>query len=123
MQIKSGKIGGGTCPPGKYQLGISVIFGLPVVLTVICRSASRNETSYEIFDQHDVSMGGRNFTYAALRKTMNDWLVDDLNVLLEEFGIAIDRSEFQEVSDTAANACEARYGNGLEDGDVIIMLH
>jgi hypothetical protein len=94
-----------------------------VELKVICRSANRNDTSYEIFDESGRSMGKRSFTYAVLRKTMNRPLVDDLNILLDEFGVAIDPSKFEEVTDAAANTCEARYGNGLKDGDVVITLH
>ncbi|HVY72789.1 MAG TPA: hypothetical protein VG984_01935 [Candidatus Paceibacterota bacterium] len=118
MQITSQKVGEGL----KHQLQISVVLGLPVELKVVCRSASRNDTSYEIFDQHGASMGKRSFTYAMLNKTMNGPLVDDLNVLLDEFGITIEPSKFDEVSDQAIGTCEARYGYGRDDGDVVITL-
>lgn len=123
MKITSGKTYGGNYPRGQFQFEIKVALGLPVELKVVCRSASRNDTSYEIFDQNGASMGERSFTYAALRKTMNGPLVEDLNILLDEFGVAIDPAKFEEVSDAAANTCEARYGHGLEDGDVVITLH
>ena len=120
MQITTEKIGGGTWPT-KHQLQIKVTLGLPAELKVICRSASRNDTSYEIFDQDGKSMGCRQLTYATGR--LNAPLVDDLNVLLDEFGKRLDYDSFEPVSKQVVDTCEARYGYGLEDGDVIITIH
>lgn len=116
MQITSQTIGEGYFK----QLQINITLGLPVVLKVVCRSASRNDTSYEIFDQEGMSMGCRAFEYAS--RCINRELVDDLNVLLEEFGKVLDYDEFRPVSKQIAQTCESRYGNGLFDGDVIITL-
>ena len=107
--------------PKTHQVQIKVALGLPVELTVICRSASRNYTSYEIFDHLGVSMGVRSLMYPI------GWfhrpMADDLNVLLEEFGARLDYDEFKPVGVEAVRTCEVRYGRGIEDGDVIITLH
>ena len=120
MQIASEKIGGNGFF-NQHQLQIKVALGLPAELKVICRSASRNDTSYEIFDQNGQSMGERQFTYATGR--INRPMVDDLNVLLDEFGKRLDYNSFEPVSKQVVYTCEARYGNGLEDGDVVIVLY
>jgi hypothetical protein len=66
-------------------------------------------------------MGHRQFTYATGR--INRPMVDDLNILLDEFGKRLDYDSFKAVSKDVVDTCEARYGHGLKDGDVIITLH
>lgn len=107
--------------PKTHQLQIKVALGLPAELKVICRSASRNYTSYEIFDHLGASMGVRSLMHPT------GWfhrpMTDDLNVLLEEFGARLNYDEFEPVGKQAVKTCEARYGRGIEGGDVIITLH
>lgn len=107
--------------PKTHQLRFAVALGLPTELKVVCRSASRNDTSYEIFDQNGDSMGVRSITYAIGR--FHRLMADDLNVLLEEFGARLNYDELEPVGAQAVRTCEARYGRGIEDGDVIITLH
>ena len=107
-----------------HQLQLNVVLDISNEIKVVCRSATRNDTSYEIFDQYGKSMGGRQFTYAT-SGCMNIPLVDDLNVLLEEFGVQLDHKDFSPISSSAARCCEGRYGNSVSDGsdgDVIITL-
>ena len=109
--------------PRGYSLNVKVVLGLPVELKVVFYSASRTYTTYEIFDQHGESMGRRDFWYAVTMNPPNTKLVDDLNVLLEEFGIQVAYDDFAPISQQAAKECDARCGSGLGDGDVIITLH
>ncbi len=103
-----------------YQLLVAVNIGIGEEIKVVYRSASRDDTSYEIFDGTGSSMGGRRLRYATGR--LNTRLVDDLNVLLEEHGICISHADFQEITDRAVKVCESRYGNGNRDGDVIVTI-
>jgi len=107
----------------QLQLGVSL--GLPCSLTVVCRSASRNGTSFEIVDQNQESMGTKTFRcdFGPISGKFNCSLVEELNVLLEEFGVEISPDELRPVAELAVSKCESRYGNGIEDGDCIITLH
>jgi len=104
-----------------YQLLVDVKINIDEEIKVIYRSASRNDTSYEIFDGNGDSMGGRRIMYATGR--LNTPLVEDLNVLLEEHGATISRDDFKGITDRAVGICESRYGNGNCDGDVIVTIH
>jgi hypothetical protein len=106
------------------QLIIEIKMHLPYALQVVCRSISRNGTSFEIFDQDKVSMGTKTFycNYGPIAYEFNKSLVDDLNVLLEEIKVEIVPAEFQPISKLAVSKCESRYGDGLENGDCIICL-
>lgn len=103
-----------------YQLLIEVKIGINEEIKVVFRSASRDDTSYEIFDGTGSSMGERRMRYATGR--LNVPLVDDLNVLLEEHGVSITYSDFRAITDRAVRVCESRYGNGNNRGDVIITI-
>ena len=65
-------------------------------------------------------MGCRAFEYAS--RCINHELVDDLNILLEEFGKVLDYGEFRPVSKQIVETCESRYGNGIAFGDVIVTI-
>lgn len=103
-----------------YQLLVTVNIGIGEEIKVVFRSASRNDTSYEIFDGTGSSMGGRRMQYATGR--LNAPLVDDLNVLLEEHGVHIPHDGFQTITNRAVKVCESRYGNGNPAGDVIVTI-
>lgn len=107
------------------QLQVTVSVGIPCSLSVVCRSESRNGTSYEILDQHQESMGGETFycDCGPILGLFNHRLVEDLNVLLEEFGVQIDKNDFRPISSLAVGKCESRYGNGINEGDCIIVLN
>ena len=104
----------------RSQLVIQVDLGLLDTIKVICRSVSRNDTGYEIRDQFGEFMGSRSLTYN--RTGLNEALVDDLNILLDEFGVQINSEEFLEVFTPAFRKCESRYGYGQDGGDAIIYL-
>lgn len=103
-----------------FQLLVTVNIGIGDEIKVVYRSSSRNDTSYEIFDGSGSSMGGRRLRYATGR--LNAPLVDDLNVLLEAYGVCISHADFQGITDRAVKVCESRYGNGNRDGDVIVTI-
>lgn len=107
------------------QLQISVLLGIPCSLRVVCRSESRNGTSFEIFDQHKESMGRETFfcDMGPISGSFNHHLVENLNILFEEFGVQIDKKDFMPISNLAVNKCESRYGKGTYDGDCIIILN
>ena len=107
------------------QLQLGVPLGLPCSLKVVCRSTSRNGTSFEILDQHHASMGCRTFysNFGPVSSEFNSRLVENLNVLLEEFGVQINASDFIPIAKLAISKCESRYGNGIEGGDCIITVH
>ena len=104
-----------------YQLLVDVTIGIGEEIKVVYRSASRDDTSYEIFDDAGDSMGGRRLKYATGR--LNRPLVEDLNVLLEEHGIELSTDDIKDITDRAVGICESRYGNGNIDGDVIVTIH
>ena len=106
----------------KGQLGISIILGLPQPLTVMCVSASREGTSFEILDQDQISMGVQTFHYANASGEFHLRLVEELNVLLEEWDIQIGEKDFHQVSKLAVSKCESLYGNGIEGGDCVITI-
>ena len=103
-----------------YQLLVTANIGIGEEITVVFRSASRDDTSYEIIDSAGSSMGGRRMRYAG--GCLNAPLVKDLNVLLEVHGVKISDDEFQTITDRAVKICESRYGNGNSDGDVIVTI-
>lgn len=103
-----------------YQLLVAVNIGIGEEIKVVYRSASRDDTSYEIFDGTGAPMGGRRMQYATGR--LNAPLVDDLNVLLEAYEVQISHDDFQTITDRAVKVCESRYGNGNCDGDVIVTI-
>ena len=107
------------------QLIIEVSLGLPCVIMVVCRSASRNSTSWEIFDQNQDSMGWNavRCDFGPALGEFNYSLIENLNVLLDEFGVQVAVEEFLPVSKLAVEKCESRYGHGVEDGDCIITIH
>ncbi len=102
------------------QLQIAVALSLPVELKVIFYSSSRDQTSVEIFDQFGASMGRQQFQYGI---RMSYVVAEDLNVLLEEFGIQIDPYEFSQVCSQAHCFCEGRYGMGVTGGDAVVTIH
>lgn len=101
------------------QLQIKVAIGLPVQLKIVFYSSGRSYTTIEIFDQFEVSMGIRRFRYDV---DLNKVLVDDLNVLLDEFGMCLIPNAFAALSHEAWRVCDAKYGYGLEGGDAIITI-
>ena len=107
------------------QLQVVVPLGLPCSLSVVCRSESRNGASFEIFDQHQESMGVETFNcnMGPVLGIFNRRLVENLNVLLEEFGVQINKKDFLPISHPAVSVCERRYGNGIDEGDCIIILN
>lgn len=117
MQISSQVVGDGNYMT--KQLKITVGLDLPVTLKVIFRSSGRIHTSFEIFDQNEDSMGCREFQNC---KGLNKALVDDLNVLLEEFGIQIETDAFASISQEAYRICASRYGSGIADGDAVVFV-
>jgi len=127
MKVSSAVIGEDR--PGQYpkthQLLTTITIGLPAStrFRVVFRSASRNDTSYEIFDQFDKSMGVRRLTYAIAWNPMHIPLVDDLNILMDEFGIVLNYDAMKEIVKDAVRTCEARYGRGIEEGDAIIIFY
>lgn len=104
-----------------YQLLVSVVIGIGEEIKVVFRSASRDDTSYEIFDGTGAQMGERCVRYATGR--LNTPLVDDLNVLLEEYGVNISYDDIKDITSRAVRICESRYGNGNSKGDVIVTIH
>lgn len=108
-----------------HQLLIDVALGLHESIKVVCHSVDRDTTSYEIFDGSGEEMGQREFTAGhngPIRGRFNSALVEDLNVLLDEFLVELTVEEFQGVSQQAINVCESRYGNGVKEGDCIITI-
>ena len=126
MQISSSVIGEDRQGhyPKTHQLLTTVTLGLPasVRFRVVFRSASRNDTSYEIFDQFDKSMGVRRITYAIAWNPMHIPLVDDLNILMDEFGIVLNYEQMKSIVVASVKTCEARYGRGIEEGDAVIVF-
>ena len=103
----------------------SRFFFLPVTLVIVCTSTGRRSTSYEVFDQYGESMGECDFNASFMCVTpqrFNYSLVEDLNILLEEFGFSLDKQAFFEISKLAVSKCESRYGNSIEGGDCVITL-
>jgi|GEM_PF-1710720 len=126
MQVSSAVIGEDR--PGQYpkthQLVTTITLGLlGVRFRVVFRSASRNDTSYEIFDQHDKSMGERRLTYAIAWNPAYAYLTDDLNVLLDEFGITLKKEDLKQPVHDLVLTCEARYGRGIEEGDAVLIIY
>jgi len=104
------------------QLLIGVSLGLPAPLMVVCRSASREDTSFEIFDQNRESMGVQRYRYANGSNLFHRRMVDELNVLLEEWGARIELDDFYHISSLAVSKCENCYGNGVDGGDCVITI-
>ncbi|OHA84001.1 MAG: hypothetical protein A2408_03850 [Candidatus Yonathbacteria bacterium RIFOXYC1_FULL_52_10] len=104
-----------------YQLLVSVLIGIGEEIKVVFRSTSRDDTSYEIFDGAGTQVGERRMKYATNR--LHTPLVDDLNVLLEEYGVNISYDDFKDIAGRAVRICESRFGNGNSDGDVIVTIH
>jgi hypothetical protein len=102
------------------QLQIAVVLGLPVELKMVFYSSGRDQTSVEIFDQFGASMGRQQFVYGM---GMYRVVVENLNVLLEEFSIQIDPYDFSEVCGQAHHFCDGRYGSGIQGGDVVVTIH
>ncbi len=104
-----------------YQWKVSVELGIGETITVRYYSASREDTSYEIFDGAGRRVGERQMMYATGR--LNRPLVADLNVLTEEYGVVITPDDFKFITDTAIKICESRYGRGVDGGDVIVTIN
>ncbi len=102
------------------QLQITVTLPLPVELKMVFCSSGRDQTSCEIFDQFGASMGRQQFQYGI---RMSYVVAEDLNVLLEEFGIQIDPYEFSQVCSQAHRFCDGRYGMGVAGGDAVVTIH
>jgi len=87
-------------------------------------SSGRSETSYEIFDANNMSLGDRSFscTFGPVSGIILKKLVDDLNVLFELYGYHMSYTQFEEISKLAVSKCESRYGYSIEGGDCIINL-
>ena len=108
------------------QLKIDVNVGLPQQqLKVICVSESRNDTSFEILDQDKMSMGKKTFNCSRgpVLGSFNACLVEELNILLEEWSVEVTKEEFRQISELAVTKCEGRYGNNIDGGDCIITIH
>lgn len=118
MNISYQKVGEGHFT---HRLDITAQLGLPpdTELKVVFSSASRNDTAYHIFDQHGTSMSYRRFTYCFGLMNM---LTEELNILLEEFGLQIGSEVLGQICVDARRVCEGRYGNGIEGGDVIVTI-
>lgn len=105
------------------QLQISVILDskhpLEDPLTVVCRSALRASTSYQILDEQQRSMSFQPFCYGLGQ--FNQLLVEELNILLEDEA-QIKHGDFRPIAKLAVDKCESRYGNGVEAGDCIITI-
>ncbi len=107
------------------QLQISLQIGLPkeFVIRVKFFSDSRTATRYEIYDHCGDCMGGRQIIYATMGVAFASALVEDLNVLLEEFQIQLKLEDCSEAIVLAVSKCESRYGNGTEDGDALMEIY
>ncbi len=109
------------------QLLLTIPLGLPYELKVVCRSEFRSVTSFETFDQLGDSMGRRSFSCHGLEGPILGQfarnLIDDLNILLEEFGIQLNFPKLLPIAKLAVGKCESLFGDGAEDGDCIIVLH
>lgn len=103
------------------QLKIGVDLGLPSPIKVVCVSQSRDETSFEIIDENGASMGVNNFRYNF--GGFNSTLIEELNILLEEWGVQIDDDDFRQISKLAFSKCESRYGNNIDGGDCVISIN
>ena len=88
-----------------YQLLVGVLIGIGEEIKVVFRSASRDDTSYEIFDGAGTQVGERRMKYATGR--LHTPLVDDLNVLLEEYGVNISYNDFKDITSHAVRICES----------------
>lgn len=99
-----------------YQLLVTIDLKLGKTIKAVICSASRNDTSYQIFDENGQSMGVRRFTYAS--SFMHRNLVEDLNVLFEEFGVEITPDDLAALTYRAVTICETRFGASTPEGDV-----
>ncbi len=116
-------------PDSRYdgQLHIYTRVELPfgLGLQVKFYSSSRVGTDYEIFDEHNKSMGRRTFTcsFGPVLNALNKILVEEINILLEEYNLAIDEQEFAQITKKAIDFCEGKYGNhSIDNGDCILWV-
>ena len=103
------------------QLVITVALGIPRPIKIMCVSQTRSDTSFEIFDENGISMGVNNFRYNF--EGFNSAMIDELNILLEEWGIQISENDFRAISKLAFDKCGSRYGNRIDDGDCVIIIN
>lgn len=106
------------------QLLITLVgLNIPQPLTVVYYSASRESTSFEIFDEFGESMGRSKFYPTAnLLGVIHKEVVEELNLLLEEWGVQLSEEDFKEISSLAVSKCESLYGLGNDSGDCIVTI-
>ena len=116
-------------PKNRYNNPMQIFVGIDLpygcVFTIRFYSSSRNSTDYEIFDEYGDSMGRRTFncSFGPVLVPLTLDLIEDLNVLLEEYGEKIDYADFTEITKKAIDFCEGKYGlHQIDDGDCIITL-
>ena len=95
------------------------------VFTIRFYSSSRDNTAYEIFDESGASMGRRTFNCSSgpvlVPLTLD--LIEDLNVLLEEYKKEVTFEDFTPITQEAICFCEGKYGlYQIDDGDGIITF-
>jgi len=116
----------------KDQLRLETNIGLSSLevppIKVICRSESRDNTSFEILDSKGSSMGIQTFSCNSgpIFNSFLNRLLSELNTLIEteELEIEVNPDDISEIANLAIGKCESRYenGNDLEDGDCLIIL-
>jgi len=110
---------------GKMRIFSTVNLPENITFTIRFYSSSRVETDYEIFDENDQSMGRQMFTclFGPILVPLTLSLIENINVLLEEYGRKIMFEDFTEITKEAINFCEGKYGNNFRtDGDCVIYI-